>query len=388
MQYLEIEKINDFIAEMLKEFQEHFPETLNDMSETKHTLSEYYVNTHHLENDVWSHTLLVLSNIQKIIEDIDIYFIPRYFNINKINIRAIIIAALLHDLGKYYSREEDNVKNKVYFTNHANYSVFYGIDIINHFVKKGFIDTEDVAEVIFLINKHYDLYNMPKEDIAKKFYKFGFNWFVDLFILVLADNKGRFAISNNRVSDIENLSLTKIDKDFNYNIDVDYCKQSLDLPTITFMVGIPYSGKTTYIEKYKTNETVLSRDDIIQELMPNMSYNDAFKSVDHKQVDTIFSARFNKAVRNKENIIIDMCNTSKKARNKYISGNSNVLKHYYKIAKVMFIGQDTFLDRYYDRIFKQIKPEIMDNFINKMSIPYYDEFDKIELYLDGKLIAD
>ena len=35
---------------------------------------------------------------------------------------------------------------------------------------------------------------MPQEDIARKFYKFGFNWFVDLFILVLADNKGRFAI--------------------------------------------------------------------------------------------------------------------------------------------------------------------------------------------------
>ena len=52
----------------------------------------------------------------------------------------------------------------------------------------------------------------------------------------------------------------------------------------------------------------------------------------------------------------------------------------------MFIGQNTFLDRYYDRIFKQIKPEIMDNFINKMSIPYYDEFDKIELYLNGQPI--
>ena len=141
------------------------------------------------------------------------------------------------------------------------------------------------------------------------------------------------------MSNIENLSLTKIDKDFNYNIDVDCWKQSLDLPTITFMVGIPYSGKTTYIEKYKTNETVLSRDSIVQELMPNMSYNDAFKSVDHRQVDTIFSARFNKAVRNKENIIIDMCNTSKKSRNKYISGNSNVVKHYYKLLKLCLLGK-------------------------------------------------
>lgn len=384
MNYLRNQDIDTYIGDVVKTFREKYIDLENAMRNTYHTYKRdnvYNINPFHLENDVWSHTMMVLNCAAELIKEYsEKYFEGREYN-NYINKRAIIIAALLHDIGKVYTYEEKEEKQKVYFINHANVSMFYAIDIIDYFIEKELITEYDKKEILFLINKHYDLYEMDECDIINKFWKFGFDYFFDLFILVLADNYGRIASDNKRMENLDNISFAEIGSTMWRLIQYQYNGHR---PEITFMVGIPYSGKTTLLKKYTDN--IISRDDIVMELSPNMTYSEAFANVDHKKVDEILMTRFNKAVEKRQNIFIDMCNTSKKSRNKFLCGNTHVLKEYWRIANVLLIGESELHKRMRQRQDKAIPQNVIDNFIKKMSIPYFDEFNKINIFVNGKLV--
>ena len=384
MNYLRNQDIDTYIGDVVKTFREKYIDLENAMRNTYHTYKRdnvYNINPFHLENDVWSHTMMVLNCAAELIKEYsEKYFEGREYN-NYINKRAIIIAALLHDIGKVYTYEEKEEKQKVYFINHANVSMFYAIDIIDYFIEKELITEYDKKEILFLINKHYDLYEMDECDIINKFWKFGFDYFLDLFILVLADNSGRIALDNKRMENLDNISFVEIGSTMWRLIQTQY---NGSRPEITFMVGIPYSGKTTLLKKYTDN--IISRDDIVMELSPNMTYSEAFANVDHKKVDEILMTRFNKAVEKRQNIFIDMCNTSKKSRNKFLCGNTHVLKEYWRIANVLLIGESELHKRMRQRQDKAIPQNVIDNFIKKMSIPYFDEFNKINIFVNGKLV--
>ena len=96
--------------------------------------------------------------------------------------------------------------------------------------------------------------------------------------------------------------------------------------------------------------------------------------------------RFNRAVEKRQNIFIDMCNTSKKSRNKFLCGNTHVLKEYKRIANVLLIGESELQKRIARRQDKNIPQNVIDNFIKKMSIPYFDEFNEINIFVNGKLV--
>ena len=382
MEFLRNKDINTYIGDVVKAFREKYIDLENAMRNTYHTYKRdnvYNINPFHLENDVWSHTMMVLNCAAELIKEYsEKYFEGREYN-NYINKRAIIIAALLHDIGKVYTYEEKEEKQKVYFINHANVSMFYAIDIIDYFIEKELITNYDKKEILFLINKHYDLYEMDECDIINKFWKFGFDYFLDLFILVLADNYGRIASDNKRMENLDNISFAEIGSTMWRLIQYQYNGRR---PEITFMVGIPYSGKTTLLKKYTDN--IISRDDIVMELSPNMTYSEAFANVDHKKVDEILMTRFNRAVEKRQNIFIDMCNTSKKSRNKFLCGNTHVLKEYWRIANVLLIGESELRKRIDMRKDKVIPQNVIDNFIKKLSIPYFDEFNEINIFVNGK----
>ena len=384
MNYLRNQDIDTYIGDVVKAFREKYIDLENAMRNTYHTYKRdnvYNINPFHLENDVWSHTMMVLNCAAELIKEYsEKYFEGREYN-NYINKRAIIIAALLHDIGKVYTYEEKEEKQKVYFINHANVSMFYAIDIIDYFIEKELITNYDKKEILFLINKHYDLYEMDECDIINKFWKFGFDYFLDLFILVLADNYGRIASDNKRMENLDNISFAEIGSTMWRLIQNEYNGRR---PEITFMIGIPYSGKTTLLKKYTDN--IVSRDDIVMELSPNMTYSEAFANVDHKKVDKILLARFNRAVKQRQDIFIDMCNTSKKSRNKFLSGNTDVLKEYKRIANVLLIGESELHKRMRQRQDKTIPQNVIDNFIKKMSIPYFDEFNEINIFVNGKWV--
>lgn len=91
------------------------------------------------------------------------------------------------------------------------------------------------------------------------------------------------------------------------------------MKTIVYLVGLPAVGKSTYIKKHYPDYVVISNDEIIEEYAKkhNMKYNEAWGKVSFKFVKNECMNRFNKAVSQKKNIVIDNTNMTVKSRRAY-----------------------------------------------------------------------
>lgn len=93
---------------------------------------------------------------------------------------------------------------------------------------------------------------------------------------------------------------------------------------IIYLIGLPASGKSTWIKENYPNSVVISNDIIVEEYAEknNIGYNDAWKELDFSFVTSECFNRFNTAVSNKEDIIIiDNTNMTIKSRRKYIDNS-------------------------------------------------------------------
>lgn len=101
-------------------------------------------------------------------------------------------------------------------------------------------------------------------------------------------------------------------------------------PTIMFLVGMPAVGKSTFIKEMRydsdPNVYIHSTDNIIMEIIQGtgMAYDDVFAELSQKPFpQTIFGGRvlptlkkrFERAVREGKDIVVDMVNESKYKRN-------------------------------------------------------------------------
>ena len=58
---------------------------------------------------------------------------------------------------------------------------------------------------------------------------------------------------------------------------------------IFILIGVPMSGKSTWVRENHPDTKVISRDDIVLEVHQSNDYNRAFKEVNHKEVDKILN---------------------------------------------------------------------------------------------------
>lgn len=152
-------------------------------------------------------------------------------------------------------------------------------------------------------------------------------------------------------------------------------------PTITFLIGPPASGKSTWGSNNAGGCIIISRDNIVDEIRKGtgMSYADTFKNNEFQnKVNKILNDHINNTIKSGKDIVVDMTNMSKKSRNKILS---KIPKNYTKNAVVFNVSRDELIQRLKkreDETGKHVGINIVDNMISNFEIPTKDEFDNIE----------
>jgi predicted kinase len=135
-------------------------------------------------------------------------------------------------------------------------------------------------------------------------------------------------------------------------------KQLVELPVVEpvlqfiMLVGLPGSGKSTWVKEFVKgaldNYVIISTDEFIDEYAAanNVSYNEAFKLLDLKEVEKKMYEKLEVAVYENKHIIWDQTNTSVKTRAKKLSKIPN---KYMKYAKYFDISEEDLNARLYKR---------------------------------------
>ena len=154
----------------------------------------------------------------------------------------------------------------------------------------------------------------------------------------------------------------------------------IDKPEIVYLVGLPGSGKSTYIKKYLPNHVVISNDNIVEKYAKQWktNYNAAWEKLDFKVVTAELQTLYNKAIKEKKNIVIDNTNMTPKARKKYDH------KDYIKNA-VVFEISDSELKNRQDKRNKESGKLIPDSAIKQMK-SIYKAPTKEEGFIDIKFV--
>ena len=330
------------------------------MKETTHNFSQEIVNKYHMEDSVYSHTMMVCKLAQ--------HLCPEDQNIQ--------IACLLHDIGKVFTRVENIEKQKVSFFNHAQYSFFHSIDILNRMCFYFPLDDKDIQEILSLIALHDRL--MRIESNATKLAKtFIDNKFLleKLAKLYYCDVNGRFFDTTVDCKD------RYIDREDVYRIAQSRTHTNLTANfknEITFLIGLPCSGKSTYVKQLLRKDyrlSVISRDDILLDLAETNNYDEAWNKVDQKEVDKLLNEELRDCLADGDNIVIDMTNLSRKGRNKFLS---QIPKTYKKKCVLFCTGLDVIKDRNNNRKNKLISKDVYNRMVTSFSLPLYDQFHEIE----------
>ena len=234
------------------------------MKETEHQ------SLYHQEGSIWTHSLMVLSHVKALHAE---------------NL-VLTLSALLHDCGKPLAKTVDPLSGKTSFNGHEGLSTMLATDVLK------FLDltTQQKLDVLRVISLHgtnvTQLSDIPYLQVFRK-----------------ADQQGRLYFG-------ENLQHS------------DYPERRFMTPsltsthTVTILVGLPASGKSTYANSY---HTVLSRDNLLTYTYPDMTYNEAYTYVHSDSVRLqIFNKAFDKLItqraREQKDLVIDMTNLSLKSR--------------------------------------------------------------------------
>lgn len=155
--------------------------------------------------------------------------------------------------------------------------------------------------------------------------------------------------------------------------------ETIKQPFVIILVGPPLSGKTTFIKKNFPDTEVISRDEILMEVYGSKNYTEAFKNVDHKNVDKILKERITKYSNEGINVLVDMTNLSPKTRK---SNLSYFGKNYYKISvtfPILSMDEYKIRNNHRNEIENKYIPEnVLKSMISNYTIPTLDEgFDEI-----------
>lgn len=217
--------------EVLKWFQLNYPDLVQSMRDSDHHFDGENLNPYHMENCVWSHTMLVFKNSQ-------------FFSKGNHYVKW---SSLLHDIGKVGAREEVEDRKRVRFIGHSGLSAFMSIDILKH----AGLSWDQIEMVFELIAHHGSLFDYMRDGVVneeqiKKVFAGKADLLRHLVEQVRADSLGRFhsGDTDEYLDFVQNLpkNFESVLADLSEHAESDE-----DDLKLTVLVGPPCSGKSTMI---------------------------------------------------------------------------------------------------------------------------------------------
>jgi putative nucleotidyltransferase with HDIG domain len=163
------------MSEIIAWFIIHYPDMKVKMQKCSHSNSSSEVNPYHIEDDCWSHTMMVCKMVELRSAD-----------------RALMVAALLHDIGKPEVRRVNPRNNHVQFFGHEEKSALLAKPIVMGLVLQGFLSQDEADEALGLIAMHGYFYGCKDANEAYVFFAEKRAFFSKLTLLVECDHLGRF----------------------------------------------------------------------------------------------------------------------------------------------------------------------------------------------------
>ena len=348
-------------------------------------------NTHqelawHGEDDVLTHTIMVLKELVNLRD---------YQTLSKIEQLIVFLAACFHDVGKITCTKVIDGKIRSY--NHGK----VGSRMVRSYLYKelglcGSKELLELRESICLLIKYHSnpVYTAFDNDAERKILMISANSeLVPLFtikllcILSTADVLGR--IGNEKEEQVEKINYFKelskelgvfetyykfsnnysrfkyLNKELDWYKDELYCNYKCN---VILTVGLPGTGKDTYISKTYQNMKVVSLDGIRDELKLK-------PQEDESKVIMIAKNRAKEYLRCGISFVWNATNMSNMTRNGLIS----LFHDYHACVKIIYLetSYDECLKRNQNRI-KEVPLKVIEKMLNSLVIPEIFEADEVE----------
>lgn len=286
---------------------------------------------YHPEGNTLKHTIMVVTRALKA-DDID-----------------LAIAAMIHDIGKDSTAKFNPKTGYDSHIGHENVSA----DLVKQYSSWIRSLGGNPANIYYIVKNHMKMKQFDKMKQKKKDKLSSFRAFPKLSTFASKFDKGGLGESN---------TPTK---------------------TITFLVGPPASGKSTWVSKNKTpNTVIISRDDLVDEIRTqyNLSYTESFLNKElQNKVNVELENHIKRTLKSGSDIIVDMTNMTKFSRKRLID---RLPDGYIKKAVVFEVPREELNRRLSSRAKatgKDIPSNVVDRMIASYEPPTEDEFDSIEI---------
>ena len=276
-----------------------------DLETTKHS------KRWHKEGNPLKHTQLVCKYMYDFIND----------NLDGLSWRdkkILMLAALFHDIGKSTTTYFNEKENDWCCRSHGA----EGEKITRNLI----FDEKDIwlrEEVCWLVRWHMEFHHFVDKSNEKKFSTLtalsnGNSSIEKLLWLNVADSYGSINDENTKESILDKIDVVKDMATMHGCYKKPY--QSHKKPKSTFsmyiMIGVPGSGKDTYIQKFLPNVETICRDDIREEITDGkvLGRKLMLDNVREGVVTDIVNSRIKKCCEEKKSFVINQTNMKKKYR--------------------------------------------------------------------------
>ena len=346
------DNIEQFTSDLMIWFTKNHSRFIWQMKQSNHNFSHEHPNPFHLEDDVWSHTMMVTTAC-KLLD----------------GSKVQMIASLFHDLGKPHARQANTDTHRVGMPGHAGLSAYMSVNMLREMIAMDWITRDEAIEVLSIVANHFDFFKIDfnGKKTMSKFSSKDAKALEGAMDFSLFDHHGRHFTPNTSGSYDRDAA-----KDFIERLKQKHSQTETCVAKCTFMIGPPGVGKSTYVAKHFSDKTVISRDALIEAVDPNSTYNENWNNCDQSEIDKLLDRQIANAIKSNEDFVIDMTLMSKKSRRKMLN---KLPKHFEVDCVVLFEDYEVLLQRMEQRQRegKNIPRYVIDNMIKGFAWPMHGE---------------